>query len=142
MDGLTLLHEAAAAGLTVRADGDTLVIRGPKRAEAVARLLLAHKPDVMSALAVSSASTQPETTAFLTIDDAPSRLLSTRRGYLLPCDLPERWREMYEERAAIREFHGEQAREHAEAEALAEVLKAMEAEGEHTQTKRSEDRLA
>ena len=34
MDGLTLLAEAGAAGLTILADGDRLVIRGPKSADA------------------------------------------------------------------------------------------------------------
>jgi hypothetical protein len=51
MDGVTLLREARAAGLSVAAEGDKLVIRGPRRAEPVARLLLAHKPDVLAALA-------------------------------------------------------------------------------------------
>jgi hypothetical protein len=35
----------------VQAEGDTLVIRGPKRAEPVARLLLDHKLNVLAALA-------------------------------------------------------------------------------------------
>jgi hypothetical protein len=50
MDGLTLLSEAVAAGLTVRVDGDRLVIRGPKAADAMARRLLEHKPEVLAAL--------------------------------------------------------------------------------------------
>jgi hypothetical protein len=51
MDGMTLLRQAREAGLTVAADGGKLVIRGPRRAERTARLLLAHKPAVMTALA-------------------------------------------------------------------------------------------
>ncbi len=50
MDGLALLSEATAAGLTVRVEGDRLVIRGPKAADAVARRLLEHKPEVLAAL--------------------------------------------------------------------------------------------
>jgi hypothetical protein len=50
MDGITLLREAEAAGLSVEVVGDKLVVRGPKRAEAVALRLLAHKPDVIKAL--------------------------------------------------------------------------------------------
>jgi hypothetical protein len=50
MDGLALLSEATAAGLTVQVDGDRLVIRGPKTADAVARRLLEYKPDVVTAL--------------------------------------------------------------------------------------------
>lgn len=60
MDGLTLLRRAQEAGLAIHADGDKLVIRGPKRAEPVARLLLDHKPDVLAALAPRTA---PDTTA-------------------------------------------------------------------------------
>lgn len=50
MDGLRLLTEARAAGLTVRANGNQLLIRGPRRAESVAERLLAHKGEVMEAL--------------------------------------------------------------------------------------------
>jgi hypothetical protein len=50
MDGLTLLSDAVTAGLTVQVDGERLVIRGPKAADAVARRLLEHKPEVVAAL--------------------------------------------------------------------------------------------
>ena len=53
MAGLTLLEEARAAGLTVRADGDRLVVRGPKWGEPLARALLARKAEVLAALAPS-----------------------------------------------------------------------------------------
>lgn len=56
-------------------------------------------------------------------DDAG--LIEAASGYLVPADLPEPWRELYEERAAIREYDGGQPREHAEAEALAEVMQLM-----------------
>lgn len=55
MDGLTLLRRAHQAGLAVESEGDRLVIRGPKRAEAVARLLIDHKLDVLTALAPQAA---------------------------------------------------------------------------------------
>jgi hypothetical protein len=51
MDGLILLAEAWEAGLVVEAEGDKLVIRGPKQAEPVARRLIAQKPEVIVALA-------------------------------------------------------------------------------------------
>ncbi len=51
---------------------------------------------------------------------------ATQGGYLAPADMPESWRELYEERAAIREYDGGQAREHAEAEALREILAMMQ----------------
>jgi hypothetical protein len=55
MDGVTLLRRAREVGLAVAADGDKLVIRGPRCAEPVARLLIEHKPEVMAALAPSEA---------------------------------------------------------------------------------------
>jgi hypothetical protein len=51
MDGVTLLRRAREAGLRVAADSDKLVIRGPKNAAPVARLLIEHKPAVKAALA-------------------------------------------------------------------------------------------
>lgn len=42
-----------------------------------------------------------------------------------PADLPAEWREEWADRAAIREYEGGQAREHAEAEALAEIVARM-----------------
>jgi hypothetical protein len=59
MDGLTLLLEAEMAGLTILADGDRLVIRGPKSADAVARRLLNHKAAVLVALSVCNGNTTP-----------------------------------------------------------------------------------
>jgi hypothetical protein len=55
MDGLTLLAEARAAGLKVKAEGTRLVVRGPREAEPVAKRLLAHKAEVMAALATPGA---------------------------------------------------------------------------------------
>lgn len=62
MDGVTLLMEAEAAGLTVLADGDRLRVRGPRCAEHVAKQLLAHKPAVLCALA------DPERTAIQCVE--------------------------------------------------------------------------
>ena len=45
-----------------------------------------------------------------------------------PDDLPGDWRCVFEERAAIMEYHGELPRELAEAKALAETVRLMEAE--------------
>lgn len=44
---------------------------------------------------------------------------------LTVADLTPEWRLEFEERAAIREYDGGQAREHAEAEALKEILAKM-----------------
>src|SRR5712691_8698193 len=51
MEGMILLRRAREAGLAVTLDGDALVIRGPKRAEPMARLLLENKAEVVAALA-------------------------------------------------------------------------------------------
>ncbi len=45
-----------------------------------------------------------------------------------PDDLPGDWRCVFEERAAIMEYHGKLPRELAEAKALAETVRMMEAE--------------
>jgi len=51
MDGLTLLRRAYDAGLRLEAAGDKLVVRGPKRAERVVKLLFQNKAEVLAALA-------------------------------------------------------------------------------------------
>ncbi|CAA9264897.1 MAG: hypothetical protein AVDCRST_MAG77-2862 [uncultured Chloroflexi bacterium] len=50
MDGVTLLERARGAGLTVAADGDKLIVKGPKAAGPVAREVLSHKAAVLAAL--------------------------------------------------------------------------------------------
>jgi hypothetical protein len=50
MDGLILLRRAQDAGLRVEAAGDKLLIRGPKRAEPVVKLLAENKAVVLAAL--------------------------------------------------------------------------------------------
>ena len=59
MDGIALIVEAAAAGLSIRLDGDRVVIRGPKSADAVARRLLANKPAVVAVLRKQSPHPNP-----------------------------------------------------------------------------------
>src|SRR5215472_11242571 len=53
MDALVLLYHAKEAGLRVEPIGNKLVVRGPKRAEPVVRLLAAHKAEVLAALALT-----------------------------------------------------------------------------------------
>ena len=52
MGGVELLDEARRAGLTVKADGGKLVIRGAHGAEAIAKRLMNSKQAVMAALLV------------------------------------------------------------------------------------------
>jgi hypothetical protein len=51
MDEVTLLRRAREVGLAVAAENGKLVIKGPRRAEQTALLLLAHKRAVLTALA-------------------------------------------------------------------------------------------
>jgi hypothetical protein len=51
MEILTILDRARETGLTVQADGNELVIRGPKRAEAMVWVLAKHKAEVLAVLA-------------------------------------------------------------------------------------------
>ena len=51
MDALRLLDEARAARLAVALAGDKLIVRGPRAAEPIVRMLAAHKPALMAALA-------------------------------------------------------------------------------------------
>src|SRR4051794_24851379 len=45
-----LLTQAAAAGLTVSVDDGRLVVRGPREAEGLGRLLIARKADILPLL--------------------------------------------------------------------------------------------
>jgi hypothetical protein len=49
--GRDLLDQAKAAGLTVRVEGHSLIVRGRRRVESLAQRLIDHKPDVLAALA-------------------------------------------------------------------------------------------
>ena len=64
MDRVTVvLAEAREAGLTVRADADLLVVRGPKSQELLARQLLAQKPQVLALLKAEDAELEWRMTA-------------------------------------------------------------------------------
>jgi hypothetical protein len=104
MDLLTLLRRAWAAGLRLTAEGDTLTIRGPQGAEAIVRELVARKGEVLRAIRQG------------TIDITPS-------------ELPPDWHFLWDERAAIMEHDGNLPREHAEAQALLDILRQMELRG-------------
>jgi hypothetical protein len=50
MDDMKMLAEARLAGLTVRAEGGRLIVRGPRRLEAMARRLLSRKAELLKLL--------------------------------------------------------------------------------------------
>lgn len=54
MDAVALLRRAQEMGFRVEPVGDKLLVRGPKRAEAVVKLLAAHKAEVLAALAAAA----------------------------------------------------------------------------------------
>jgi hypothetical protein len=58
MDAVALLHRAQEAGLRLEPVGDKLLVRGPKRAEAVVKLLADHKAEVLAALSVGASTSE------------------------------------------------------------------------------------
>ena len=103
-----VLADLTRRGIQVVADGDRLRYR-PQSAmtpELAARVRR-HKPELLALLGDAGF--------------APT---------IAPEDLPPDWRIEWEERAAIREYDGGQAREHAEAEAFSEILTRMRAAGQ------------
>jgi hypothetical protein len=54
MDAVGLLERAEAAGLKVTTNGDKLVVRGPRSAEALALELIKNKPEVIEVLRTPS----------------------------------------------------------------------------------------
>lgn len=65
MDGVKLMDKARAAGLKVWAEGDKLVIRGPRIAELVAKEILAHKSELLPLLLASQPSANPDDFSWL-----------------------------------------------------------------------------
>jgi hypothetical protein len=104
MDDVTaLLQEARAAGLKVEADGDRLLVRGPKAAELVALKLGAHKPAILAALA-SGRWPAPEPPAPTADPDAfgpPLAAAGVAVGFKVPGIEPELFLVADEEQAAI-----------------------------------------
>jgi hypothetical protein len=109
MDGMTLLRRAHEAGLNVAAEGDKLVIRGPRRAESVARLLIEYKPEVMAALTPSTAQRALEAAKPAAgVESVETSASPTSPGW---------WRNLFADRAAHHELGGRRPR--AEAKRLA-----------------------
>ena len=62
MVGVELLAQAKGAGLEVKAEGNRLILRGPRSAEALAKNILAHKDQVIALLQPTNASSFDELT--------------------------------------------------------------------------------
>jgi hypothetical protein len=99
MGGLRLLQEAQEAGLVVRAVGELLVIRGPRKQAILAKRLLARKAEIMELIRL------PKLGGSLDPDDAY---------------------EWFADRAAIMVHDGGLPRERAEAAALANTIRRLE----------------
>ena len=89
MDGLNLLVEAQAAGLTVVVDDGQLRIRGPSSAGQLVQRLIEHKADVLAALTNSPAmggngNTSPKTSGNIDLPLPPPPQRS-------PADYPDPW---------------------------------------------------
>ena len=120
MDGLTLIEQAKAAGLTVRADGDKLIVCGPKRLESLAKRLIDNKPLVMAALAArpdGRGDTLPTV-------EPPGAWARRAAALLATIDDPDQraaLREDFEHRAGVCEFDGGLSRDEAERVAFVEI---------------------
>jgi hypothetical protein len=99
MDAVVLLHRAKEVGLRIAPMGDKLLVRGPKRAEAVVKLLAAHKAEVLAALAPG-----PLTSKFSAVDGTEAR----------------RWRDRLASRI-VDWFHGDRGWEEARRLAWSDV---------------------
>lgn len=79
MDAVALLGQAKNAGLTVIADADRLVVRGPRSAAPIVEQLRYHKPEVLIALRREQEKRDAETDALLPDHFVPWVLEEWRR---------------------------------------------------------------
>ena len=135
MGVLALLEEARAAGLTVEARGDRLVIRGPRSAGPLARTLGESKAEILAILGDQGKDLGTATSG-TAVDDRPRAGPVTDVEEVNPIDRPpdeappwrvelagwtETRRESWEERAAIMEQDGGLAKDQAEHRAFMEA---------------------
>src|SRR5690242_8237593 len=96
MDAVTLLRRAHDAGLRIEPAGDKLLVRGPRRAQSVVKLLATHKAEVLALLTQAG--------------DAPTPITAATS----PAAEASFWRDLFEERAAHRQYDGGYSRIEAE----------------------------
>lgn len=89
MDVLTLLAEALAAGLKVRADGDRLVVTGPRSAAHIARRLGEAKPAVLAVIRAASCCQSPQPVSRPTLGG--DKLFCSSCGRRIGADAPYPW---------------------------------------------------
>lgn len=142
MNAQALLNALAGYDIRVYVDGDDLLVDTPAGAltRDLRAVLAAQKTDLLALLRSgrgghlrqpANRSRELAVRHGQTTEQSPTqRPHATYRallaGYAVgPWDLPADWRVEFEERAAIREYEGGQAREHAEAEAFREILQRI-----------------
>jgi hypothetical protein len=76
MEGLILLRRAREAGLHVHADGDQVVVRGPRRLEPLAVELLLHRDEILDLLTPPARGPWPTQTYPLTVEIFAVRTLA------------------------------------------------------------------
>jgi hypothetical protein len=83
VEAVTLLQRAQEAGLHIEVMDDTLLVRGPPRAEAVVRLLAEHKAEVLAVLG----NTVHERGPFAPVPrfDRKARVAEGEPGLEMPC---------------------------------------------------------
>jgi hypothetical protein len=85
MDFMKLIYEAQVAGLTLRADADKLVIRGPRSAEAIVAQLMAHKDEILAIVRTSChLSPKPRSTP-TNLKDTETRRRNSPADEAAPC---------------------------------------------------------
>ncbi|MCP4251652.1 MAG: hypothetical protein GY778_31835 [bacterium] len=114
MNAVELVADLQRRDVVLSTNGDRLRVDAPAGAltPALRATLRACKGDLLSLLQWRDSTTR-------------TRQSGVPAAVITPDDLPAEWRVEWEERAAIREFDAGQAREHAEAEALQEVIARM-----------------
>lgn len=102
---MNLLAEAEAAGLLLLQDGDRLIVRGPRSAEALVRRILDRKAEVIAVLS--------------NIDQPTGRVVEIPVNWRAEVQAWDEGRRLdFEERAAIMEHDGKLPRDVAELRAF------------------------
>lgn len=121
MTAAAFLEQLKSYGVSLRVNGPKLRVEAPVGVVTLElRQQIADCKGELMRLIVSTGENDLQ-------NDSSPALVASPLGYLAPAGLPDEWREYYEHRAAIREYEGNQPREHAEAQAWCETLAAIQA---------------
>jgi hypothetical protein len=93
LDARTLLIAARSVGMSVDVADDRLLVRGPKGAAGLARLLVERKPNILAALETERAAIEPSAAAIPEGDARSPRPWPPRPTELAGWPIP--WRERW-----------------------------------------------